>query len=341
MPASSLLIGEFPQTRLRRNRARSWTRNLMAENRLHVADLIWPVFVREDSLSADIPSLPGVSRFSLSELLPAVEKAVRNGLQSLMLFPVIALEKRDDQATEAFNEKGILFATIQKLKQEFPHLGVLTDPALDPYTSHGQDGLVKNGEINNDETLQIIAKFAVLQAQAGADAIAPSEMMDGRVGVIRRALDEKGYQNTCIISYASKYAICFYSPFRNALGSDKCLGKADKKTYQMDPANINEALREVALDMKEGSDMLIIKPGLPYLDVIRMVKDRFKLPTIAYQVSGEYAMLKAAAAAGYLDYNTALLETMLCFKRAGCDGIITYAAPDIAQLLKQEAYYNG
>jgi porphobilinogen synthase (EC 4.2.1.24) len=313
----------------------------MAENRLQVADLIWPVFVREESLRGDIPSLPDVSRLTLAELLPAAEKAINNGLQSLMLFPVIALDKRDEQATEAFNEKGLLFTVIQKLKQEFPHLGVITDPALDPYTSHGQDGLVKNGEIDNDATLKVLEQFAVLQAQAGADAIAPSEMMDGRIGVIRRALDHHGYQKTCLISYAAKYASSFYSPFRNALGSDQCLGKADKKTYQMDPANLNEALREVAMDLKEGSDMVIIKPGLPYLDVIRTVKDHFKLPTIAYQVSGEYAMLKAAAAAGYLDYRAALLETMLCFKRAGCDGIITYAAPEVAQLLNQEACYNG
>lgn len=334
MPNPLMFTGRFPETRLRRNRQSSWSRDLMAENRVTVEDLIWPVFVREESVSPEIRTLPDIVRYSIPELLKEVGKNLDLGIQSVMLFPVIEAAKRDEQASEAFNEVGVLANAVRALKKAFPQVGVITDAALDSYTSHGQDGLIINGRIDNDESLKAVERHALVQAGAGADVIAPSEMMDGRIGIIRKALDRESFQEISIISYAAKYASCFYGPFRDALGSKSCLGKADKKTYQMDPANLQEALREVALDIQEGTDMVIIKPGVPYLDVVRRVKDSFAIPCLSFHVSGEYAMLKFAAQQGCLDYEQALLETMICFKRAGADGIITYAAPEVAQILK-------
>jgi porphobilinogen synthase len=298
-------------------------------------DLIWPVFVREETVSPHLKTFPGVTRFTTQELISALKKASDLGINSVMLFPVVEHHKRTPEATEAFNEDGILPQTVFAIKKELPHMGIITDVALDPYTSHGQDGLVIKGQIDNDETLKALERHALVQAKAGSDVIAPSEMMDGRIGCIRRVLDAAGYQNVSTISYAAKYASNFYGPFREALGSKDCLGLADKMTYQMDPANLNEALREVAQDIQEGTDMVIIKPGLPYLDVVRVVKDHFKIPVISFQISGEYAMLKLAGEHGFLDYEKTLFETMTCFKRAGADGIITYGALDVARLIAQ------
>ena len=338
----SLIVGKFPQTRLRRNRQKNWSRSLMAENSLKPEDLIWPVFVREESVEAEFASLPGVKRYLIAELLEEIAQISPLGVRSIMLFPVVAHDKRDETASEAFNEDGLLCQTVRAIKERFPEVGVITDVALDPYTSHGQDGLVMNGEIDNDETLKALERHAVVQSKAGADVIAPSEMMDGRVSAIRRALDAQGFSDVSIMSYAAKYASCLYGPFREALGSKDCLGLADKRTYQMDPANLDEAIREVALDIQEGADSVIVKPGMLYLDVVRRVKDTFKIPTISFQVSAEYAMLKLAGKDGFLNFDEAILESLLCFKRAGADGIITYAAPRVAQLLtKQRDHQKG
>ncbi len=327
--------GQFPRTRLRRNRQNEWSRTLIQESALRAKDLIWPVFIREDTIDADCQKLPGVVRYTCDELIHALEEAYNLGIRAVMLFPVVSANKRDDQASEALNSKGLLCQVVAAIKSAYPDIMVITDVALDPYTSHGQDGLVKNGKILNDETLETLKNHALVQAQAGADIIAPSEMMDGRIGVLRDHLDAHDFDTIHLMSYAAKYVSCFYGPFREALKSDTCLGTADKYTYQMDPANADEALREVALDLQEGADSIIIKPGLPYLDIVRQTKDTFKCPTIAFHVSGEYAMLKAAANAGHLDYEQALMETMICFKRAGCDAIITYGALDIANALAQ------
>lgn len=331
-----LIVGQFPQTRLRRNRQGAWSRSLVRENTLAAEDLIWPVFVREESVEADFKSLPGVRRYLIPELLDEIAKVAPLGVCTVMLFPVVSQDKRDENASDAFNEEGLLCQAVRAIKKRFPAVGVITDVALDPYTSHGQDGLVIDGKIHNDETLKALERHAVVQARAGADVIAPSEMMDGRVSAIRRALDAEGFQEVSIMSYAAKYASCLYGPFRDGLGSKGCLGIADKRTYQMDPANVDEALREVALDIQEGADSVIIKPGTPYLDVVRQVKNAFKIPTISFQVSGEYAMIKLAAEAGVYDYDDAILESLLCFKRAGADGIITYAAPHVALLLSNQ-----
>ena len=335
-PSASLVVGQFPQTRLRRNRQQGWSRKLMAENHLNPEDLIWPVFVREESVKANFKTMPGVKRYLIQELLDELSSVVPLGLKSVMLFPSVSQERRDENASEAYNDDSLLCQTVRALKEHFPEVGVITDVALDPYTSHGQDGLVINGNIDNDETLKVLERHALVQARAGADVIAPSEMMDGRIGAIRKALDAEGFQQVSIMSYAAKYASCLYGPFREALGSKHCLGIADKKTYQMDPANLNEALREVAMDIQEGADSVIIKPGMPYLDVVHHVKETFKIPTISFHVSAEYAMLKYAAEAGAFDYDEAILESLLCFKRAGADGIITYATPHVVQLLADE-----
>lgn len=329
------IYGAFPATRLRRNRLHDWTRKLIAEHYLRVEDLIWPIFIRDKSLSDSIPSMPGIKRYGLKELIKEIEPTIKLGIRSVALFPAHELQHKDEQASLAFEENGLLSQAIRLLKQHYPSLGVITDVALDAYTSHGQDGLVVNGEIHNDMTLEALARHALVQAKAGADIIAPSDMMDGRIKVIREALDQNGFQHVGLISYAAKYASSFYGPFRDALNSKACLGQADKKTYQMDPANVNEALREVALDLQEGADMVMVKPGLPYLDVIKLVKDTFKVPTIAFQVSGEYSMLKAGAAAQCLDYHQTLMETLIGFKRAGADGIMTYGAPDAALLIQR------
>ncbi|MBS1175431.1 MAG: hemB [Burkholderiaceae bacterium] len=327
----------FPQTRMRRMRRDAFSRNLMREHTLTAHDLIYPVFVTEgENLRTPIPSMPNQFRLSLDELLRVAEQAVTLDIPALALFPVVEAHKKTLDGREAFNPDGLVPRVVRALKKEFPQLGIITDGALDPYTSHGQDGLIdETGYVLNDETTEVLVQQSLCNAQAGADVIAPSDMMDGRIGEIRRALEAHGFVHTKIMSYAAKYASHFYGPFRDAVGSATNLGKADKKTYQMDPANVNEALHEVGLDLAEGADMVMVKPGLPYLDVIRAVKDTFKAPTFAYQVSGEYAMLCAAAQNGWLDLDTCMLEALMSFKRAGADGILTYFALEAATLLKK------
>jgi porphobilinogen synthase len=332
--ASNLICGQFPQTRLRRSRLYSWSRCLVAEHGLSAHDFIWPLFVRDLTLPADITAMPGVQRFTVDEITEAVGRALEVGVHVVALFPCLPIDVKDEQASRAFDPQGILCEAVRRLKAAFPHIGIITDAALDPYTSHGQDGLVVDGHIHNDLTNQALARHAVLQAQAGADIIAPSDMMDGRVKVIRQALDDAGFENVAIISYAAKYASAFYGPFREALNSSQCLGGGDKKTYQMNPANVNEALREAALDIQEGADMIIVKPGMPCLDVIRQIKENFKIPTLAYQVSGEYAMMQLAAQHGLVNGERIMMESLIAMKRAGADGMLTYAAPQVAKLLK-------
>lgn len=328
----------FPLTRMRRNRKDAWSRSLVSENSLSSNDLIYPVFVTEgNGTVVDIPSMPGVRRYSLDRLLPVAEEAAKLGIPVLALFPVIDSAKKTPDGREAANPAGLVPRVVQALKKHVPEIGIMTDVALDPYTSHGQDGLIDDqGRILNDETVKVLVEQSLMQGHAGVDIVAPSDMQDGRIGAIRNALESKGLIHTRIMSYAAKYASSFYGPFRDAVGSAANLGKSDKKTYQMDPANTNEALREVALDITEGADMVMVKPGLPYLDIVWRVKQEFGMPTFAYQVSGEYAMLKAAAANGWLDEKNTVLESMLSFKRAGADGVLTYFAPDIAKWLKQD-----
>ena len=330
----------FPGTRLRRMRRDDFSRRLMRENALTVDDLIYPVFVQEGSTRVDaVASMPGVERQSLDRLLVTAERACKLGIPALALFPVIDVSLKTAGAEEAWNPEGLVPRTVAALKKEFPELGVITDVALDPYTSHGQDGLIADGDprayVLNDETLEALSRQALVQAQAGADVVAPSDMMDGRVGRIRSVLDSAGQIHTRILAYSAKYASSFYGPFRDAVGSAANLGKGGKYTYQMDPANSDEALREVALDVAEGADMVMVKPGMPYLDIVRRVKETFRLPTYAYQVSGEYAMLKAAAQNGWLDEKACVLESLLAFKRASADGILTYFALDAAAWLRR------
>jgi porphobilinogen synthase len=324
---------KYPLSRMRRMRRDDFSRRLMRENQLTVNDLIYPVFVLEGVGRREaVASMPGVERVSLDNLLPVAAECVRLGIPALALFPVIDAELKTLGAEEAFNPDGLVPRVVRTLKQQFPALGIITDVALDPYTSHGQDGLIDAaGYVMNDETVAVLARQAVVHAAAGADVVAPSDMMDGRVGDIRRALDDAGHIHTRILAYAAKYASSFYGPFRDAVGSAANLAGGNKDTYQMDPANSNEALREVALDIQEGADMVMVKPGMPYLDVVRRVKDNFGVPTYVYQVSGEYAMLKAAAANGWLDERKTVMESLLCFKRAGADGILTYFALDAAR----------
>jgi porphobilinogen synthase len=327
--------GAFPRTRLRRNRADPWTRRLVAETRLSVDDLIWPIFLVEGSSRREpVASMPGVERLSGDLAVEAAMLARDLGIPCLALFPALPASCKSEDAAEAWNPDNLINRTIRALKAAVPEMGVLCDVALDPYTSHGHDGLVRQGRVVNDETVEVLCRQALSQAQAGADIVAPSDMMDGRVSAIRDGLDGAGFEDVRICAYAAKYASAFYGPFRDAVNSGGCL-KGDKRTYQMDPANAAEALREVALDIQEGADMVMVKPGLPYLDIIRRVKDGFAVPTFAYHVSGEYAMLKAAAAQGWLDYDNVLLETLMAFRRAGADAILTYAAPDAARLLRQ------
>ena len=330
-----LIIGKFPETRPRRNRKTAWSRDMVAETRLSVKDLIWPLFLCEPTHRREIDSLPGVTRYSIDELRGAAESALRAGIPAITLFGVTQLEKKCARGKEALNGNNLTVQALHVLKSEFPELGVITDIALDAYTSHGHDGVLKGDDVDNDETLEILAQMAVLHAQAGVDVVAPSDMMDGRVGAIRKALDQAGYTHVQILTYAAKYASAFYGPFREALGSASSLGKGNKKTYHMDPANVREALYEGALDVQEGADMLMVKPGLPYLDVLAKFKDTFHLPVFVYQISGEYAMLKAAAQNGWIDYDRAILETMTSFKRAGAAGVLTYAAPDVARLIRE------
>jgi porphobilinogen synthase len=327
----------FPVTRLRRNRQHHWLREMVAEHQLSVNDLIWPIFVQEGQNKRDaIASMPGVFRLSIDFACQEVAKAASLGIKAIAIFPVIDQHLKNDFADEALNRNNLMCRAVRAIKATVGTIGIIGDAALDPYTSHGQDGVMHEGAVVNDETVAIIARQAVLQAQAGCDIIAPSDMMDGRVGAIRSALDDAGLAHVAILSYAAKYASSFYGPFRDALGSAVNLGKADKRSYQMDPANSDEALREVALDIKEGADMVMVKPGLPYLDIVRRVKERFTIPVFAYQVSGEYAMIKAAAANGWIDGDAVMMETLLAFKRAGASAILTYAALEVATLLEKK-----
>ena len=329
----------FPATRMRRMRRDDFSRRLMREHRLSADDLIYPVFVLEgEQIVQPVASMPGVSRVSLDNLLRIAEDAVSLGVPALALFPVVEDGKKSLDAAEAFNPDGLVPRVVQALKARFPDLGVITDVALDPYTSHGQDGLIdETGYVLNDETLEVLAKQALCHARAGADVVAPSDMMDGRVARIRAELDGAEQIYTRILAYSAKYASSFYGPFRDAVGSAGNLGKGNKYTYQMDPANSDEALREVALDISEGADMFMVKPGMPYLDIVRRVKTELQVPTFVYQVSGEYAMLKAASANGWLDDKACAMEALLAFKRAGADGILTYYALEAARWLKEEA----
>lgn len=331
----------FPAGRPRRLRRDDFTRRLVRENRLSADDFIYPVFVLQGQGRREaVPSMPGVERLSLDLLLPVAEECLALGIPALALFPVIDAGLKDAQGSEAANPEGLIPAAVRGLKARFPELGVMTDVALDPYTSHGQDGLLdESGYILNDPTVAQLVKQALAHAAAGADIVAPSDMMDGRIGAVRQALEAAGHVHTRIMAYSAKYASAFYGPFRDAVGSAASLGKSNKKVYQMDPANSNEALREVALDIAEGADMVMVKPGLPYLDVLRRVKDEFAMPTFAYQVSGEYAMLKAAAQNGWLAHDAAMLESLLAFKRAGADGVLTYFAREAARLLKSGTPY--
>ncbi len=324
----------YPRTRLRRLRQHAWSRRLVAEHRLAAADLVQPLFVLDGKdCRQPVTSMPGIDRLSVDLLLPLAERALELGIPALALFPVTPLDCKSEDGQEAWNEDNLICRAIRALKRRFPELGLIGDVALDPYTSHGQDGILRDGAIVNDETVAALIRQATCLAAAGCDVVAPSDMMDGRIGAIRAALDEAGFEQTLVLSYAAKYASAFYGPFRDAVGSAAALGRADKKTYQMDPANAAEALREVAMDIAEAADMVMIKPGLPYLDVIGRVKEAFQLPTLAYQVSGEYAMLKAAAERGWLDGEAAMLESLLAFKRAGADAILTYAALEVAPRL--------
>jgi porphobilinogen synthase len=333
-PTNSLL--HFPAHRPRRMRRDDWSRRLIQENHLSASDLIYPVFLLEGKgQSQAVASMPGLSRVSLDLLLPVAQECVDLGIPVLALFPVIDASLKTPDGKEAFNPNGLIPAAVRELKKHFPSLGIMTDVALDPYTSHGQDGVLDDqGRILNEETTAILVQQAVAQAEAGVDIVAPSDMMDGRIGKIREALEQKKLIHTRIMAYSAKYASAFYGPFRDAVGSAKNLGKADKKTYQMDYANTDEALREVGLDISEGADMVMVKPGMPYLDVVRRVKEEFNYPTYAYQVSGEYAMLKAAAQNGWLDHDAVMMESLMAFKRAGANGILTYFALEAGRLLK-------
>ena len=325
----------FPTTRLRRLRHSAWIRRLVAENDLTPADLIWPIFVTDNKHDAvEVTSLPGVQRHTLDQLGDQVGRAVDLGISVVAVFPQTDPRLKTDDAKEAVNPDNLVCRAVQRIKQAVPNVGVICDVALDPYSSHGHDGLLVEGEIINDQTVELLCQQAVVQAAAGCDVIAPSDMMDGRIGKIRLSLDAAGYQDTAILSYAAKYASAFYGPFRDAVGSAANLGMGDKKTYQMNPANSAEADREVKLDIAEGADMVMVKPGMPYLDIIRRIKSRFQMPTFAYQVSGEYAMLTAAANNGWLDRKSVVLESLVCFKRAGADGILTYFAREAAEYLQ-------
>ncbi|MBI1301584.1 MAG: porphobilinogen synthase [Alphaproteobacteria bacterium] len=330
-----MITGSYPQIRKRRLRQAGWIREMVQENRLHVSDLIWPVFVIDGKDKTEkIASMPGVLRYSIDLLIEEVKKAADLGIPAVALFPVTPHDKKTGDGKEAYNPDNLICRAISSIKHNIPEIGVITDVALDPYTSHGHDGILEGDTIQNDETLDALCKQSLVQAKAGADVIAPSDMMDGRIGRIRKTLEQAGHRDTLILSYAAKYASAFYGPFRDAVGSSGYLS-GDKKTYQMNPANTDEALQEVALDIAEGADMVMVKPGLPYLDVIYRVKSTFNIPTFAYHISGEYAMLQAAAQNGWLNYENGILEKMLSFKRAGTDGILTYAARDVAELLRK------
>jgi len=328
----------YPNLRMRRMRKNDFSRRLMRETRLSADDFIYPMFVLEgENQRQAVPSMPGVERVSIDLLLKEAEQCIELGIPTIALFPVVPEEKKSDDAAEAYNPDGLAQRAVRELKKHFPQLGVMTDVALDPFTSHGQDGLIDDtGYVLNDETIEVLTKQALSHAAAGADMVGPSDMMDGRVGVIRNALEAAGHIHTLIMAYSAKYASSFYGPFRDAVGSASNLSGGNKYSYQMDPANTDEALREIELDLNEGADMVMVKPGMPYLDIVRRVKDEFGAPTYAYHVSGEYAMLKAAAQNGWLDEKACVLEALLCFKRAGADGILTYYAKAAAQWLQEK-----
>jgi porphobilinogen synthase len=327
------VLGRYPRTRLRRNRRHAWSRALVAEHRLSAADLIWPVFVQDGKAKrTPIASMPGVTRLTVDELVKDARRAAKLGIPAIAIFPVTPLNRKTEDGDEAWNADNIVCRAVRAVKKAVPEIGLVCDVALDPYTTHGQDGLLRDGYVVNDETIDVLIKQTLVQAEAGCDIIAPSEMMDGRIGALRDALDRNGFEAVRIMSYAAKYASGFYGPFRDALGSAKNLGRGDKRTYQMDPANGDEALREVAFDLDEGADMVMVKPGMPYLDIVRRVKETFGVPTYAYQVSGEYSMLAGAVQQGWLDRRV-IAEALLGFKRAGADGVLTYFAMEIAQEL--------
>jgi porphobilinogen synthase len=333
-PGEARAMGAFPRIRMRRNRAEPWRRRLVSEHRLAVDDLIWPIFVREGSNTAEpVPSMPGVERLSIDRVPEVVAAAAEIGIPAVALFPQTPAERKSHDGAEAWNPDNLVNRAIRTIKSSVPGIGVICDVALDPYTSHGHDGVLIDGEIANDPSLDALVRQALMQAQSGADIIAPSDMMDGRIGRIRDALDSAGHERVGILAYAAKYASAFYGPFRDAVGSKGAL-VGDKRTYQMDPANSDEALREVALDIAEGADMVMVKPGLPYLDIVRRVKDTFGVPTFAYQVSGEYAMIMGAAERGWINGDEAMMEALIAFKRAGADGVLTYAAMSAARRLK-------
>ncbi|MFC3124765.1 porphobilinogen synthase [Pseudoroseomonas globiformis] len=329
-----MALGRFPETRLRRNRRDGWTRRLVAEHRLSVDDLIWPIFIMEGTgRTSEVASMPGALRVTLDRLEAHVAPAAELGIPALALFPMVPSDRKDAEGSEAANPDNLMCRAARLLKARFPDVGLIGDVALDPYTDHGHDGVLRHGYVANDESVEVLVAQALAQAAAGIDVIAPSDMMDGRIGKIRTALDGTGLIHTRIMSYAAKYASAFYGPFRDALGSGGVL-QGDKKTYQMDPANTDEALREVAQDLAEGADMVMVKPGMPYLDIVQRVKSQFRVPTFAYQVSGEYAMIMAAAGHGWLDRDKAMMESLMAFKRAGADGVLTYFAVDAARKLR-------
>lgn len=325
---------QFPSTRLRRNRRTDWIRRLVQENTLQVDDLIWPLFVQEQNGPTPIASLPGQFRWDIPSLCEQAQKAESLGIPAIALFPATPPEKKTADGEEAFNENNLICKTIRAVRSCTQNLGIIADVALDPFTTHGQDGLLRNGVVVNDQTLEALGKQALNQARAGCTIIAPSDMMDGRIGHIRDVLDDEGFQDVAIMAYSAKYASAFYGPFRDAVGSKGSLGQGDKRTYQMNPANQLEALHEVQMDIEEGADMVMVKPGMPYLDIVHQVKAHFEKPTFVYQVSGEYAMLKAAAQNGWLDWDQCIFESLLAFKRAGADGILTYAALEMAERLQ-------
>ncbi|MDH3335000.1 MAG: porphobilinogen synthase [Rhodospirillaceae bacterium] len=334
MPNKPPLTGKFPLTRMRRNRIDDWGRRLVGETRISVDDLVWPLFVTEGSNVAEpVKSMPGVERLSVDRIVKAAGQAVELGIPAIAIFPNTDPKLKTSDAAEAFNPDNLVCRTVRAIKEAHPDLGVICDVALDPYNADGHDGIVRDGKILNDETVSALCRQAVVQAKAGCDIVAPSDMMDGRIQAIRETLDKEGFQDVRILSYAAKYASAFYGPFRDAVGSGGAL-KGDKKTYQMDPANSDEALREVAMDIAEGADMIMVKPGMPYLDIIGRIKTTFAMPTFAYQVSGEYAMIHSAAANGWLDLDGAMMESIIAFKRAGADAVFTYFAPIIAKKLK-------
>jgi len=339
MPGPSQILGSFPSVRMRRMRRDDFSRRMMREHRLSTDDLIYPVFVLDGSKRREpVASMPGVERLSVDQLFPVAEECVRLGVPVLALFPVIDSSLKSNDGREAVNSEGLVPRAVRALKQRLPELGLLTDVALDPYTTHGQDGVTDaSGYVLNDETVEILRRQALTQAQAGVDIVAPSDMMDGRIAAIRNALESNGHIYTRIMAYAAKYASAFYGPFRDAVGSKSNLGKSNKANYQMDPANTDEALWEVGLDLQEGADMVMVKPGMPYLDIVRRVKEQFAAPTFVYQVSGEYSMLKAACAQGWLDERAVVMESLIGFKRAGADGVLSYFALQAARWLKEES----